>query len=343
MRTVARSARRTAVGLAFALALSTTATTAAAEPSAAEPPSSDPAAQEEPRPGTDLSDPSSRTPEEFDPGALDAVEQQAVLDSLAAYLDAADHAPQAQRIAAGEVVRLDLADRALPADVSQALASSGAAGTVPQAIDVPQRAWPVGTAPAGAPGLVQQLPVVHRSQITNFYCGAAAGVQALLAIPGAERSRVDGQALSQQALASDRYFMTDRNGKTSWAQRRLTIGMNRWLTGSDAGPYRYVDAPSAPVFLGAVASSMTTGRPAFVDAEEDPTTGRYNNHPDNGRVFSHIMTVRGWDTGTGEVQFVDPWSMAYFDPSNGTRIRPMFWYDGNSFATKFLDDFGIVF
>lgn len=81
----------------------------------------------------------------------------------------------------------------------------------------------------------------------------------------------------------------------------------------------------------------------FVDAEGDPATGRSNNHPDHGATYSHIMTVRGWDTGTGEEQFVDPWSVEYFDSSKGTRIRPMFWYDGSSFATKFFDDFGMVY
>ena len=340
-------ARRPLAGGLAALALTVGLVVPAAAPARADETSSDPAQQEAPLPGADAQDPSFAEPNDPAPGGLDTqdpVESAATVEALSAYLDAAGQDPGAQALVAQDLAARGLdSGTELPGNVGTALASVGAAGTGPAAVAAPPRSWPVGTAPAGAPGLVTQLPVVHRAQVTNYYCGAAAAAQALLAIPGAERSVIDGQAISQRVLATDRYLMTDRNGKTSWAQRRLTIGMNRWLTGSDTGPYRWVDRPSPAIFLGAVHSSMNTARPMFVDAEETPASGRYNNHPDNGRVYSHIMTVRGWDSGTGEVQFVDPWSMAYFDPSGGTRILPMFWYDGHNFAAKFLGVFGIVY
>lgn len=314
-----------------------------------EPVSSDPAAQEEPIvPAGEILDPSALPVEAYERGEIDATERAAMIDALSAYVEAAGGAPEALRIAGVDLLLNGLESEALPENLRGAVEAALSAvdsddARALQAFVVPQRVWPLGTATSGAPGLVHQLPVVHRAQITNFYCGVAAAVQALLAIPGGEVSKMDGQALSQKVLASDRYMMTDRNRKTSWAQRRMTIGMNRWLTGSDAGPYRYLGAPSGAAFVGAVDASMKSGRPMFVDAEEDPATGRYNNHADNGATYSHIMTVRGWNTGTGQVQFVDPWSMAYFDPSRGTRIRPMFWYDGPSFAVKFLDDFGMIY
>lgn len=345
--TSTRTTRRPWAGGLAALALTVGLVAPATAPALADETSSDPAQQEAPLPGVGPEDPSAAQPNDPAPGGLDTqdpVESAATVDALSSYLAAAQDDPGAQALVAADLAARGLdSGTALPGNVGTALASVTASGTAPATVAAPPRAWPVGTAPAGAPGLVTQLPVVHRAQVTNYYCGAAAAVQALLAIPGAERSAMDGQAVSQKVLATDRYLMTDTNGKTSWAQRRLTIGMNRWLTGSDNGPYRWVDRPSPAIFLGAVNSSMTTARPMFVDAEETPASGRYNNHPDNGRVYSHIMTVRGWDSGTGEVQFVDPWSMAYFDPSGGTRILPMFWYDGHNFAAKFLGVFGIVF
>ena len=244
----------------------------AAAPALADETSSDPAQQEAPLPGADAQDPSFAEPNDPAPGGLDTqdpVESAATVEALSAYLDAAGQDSGAQALFAQDLAARGLdSGTELPGNVGTALASVGAAGTGPAAVAAPPRSWPVGTAPAGAPGLVTQLPVVHRAQVTNYYCGAAAAAQALLAIPGAERSVIDGQAISQRVLATDRYLMTDRNGKTSWAQRRLTIGMNRWLTGSDTGPYRWVDRPSPAIFLGAVHSSMNTARPMFVDAEE---------------------------------------------------------------------------
>lgn len=150
-------------------------------------------------------------------------------------------------------------------------------------------------------------------QSTGYWCGPATGVMILSRL-GYGRS-VHGVALSQRALASDRYMRTDRDGKTSFADSSMARGLNNWMGKT---VYKRSKAPNTATFRKAVSSSFTsTGRPVVVDVNEIAGGPHYNGHPAYSS-FSHLMPIEGYNPSTDTLIALD--SIAYAYPNSSRQF-----------------------
>lgn len=147
------------------------------------------------------------------------------------------------------------------------------------------------------------LPVPHRSQVTNWHCGAAAGVM-IAAFRGKKRSAHNGARLSQWTMGGDAHMKTNRNQVTAYHTGLFTRGLNRWLKG---GRYGQSDDPSVKQFRGAMLYNANTSRPFGVGTVEYPSEGSYNGHqfnPDRDPI-GHWVVARGYTNTASRSYFRD--------------------------------------
>lgn len=161
----------------------------------------------------------------------------------------------------------------------------------------------VGTAPKVIrSGAWSTHPIVWAGQPTGDSCGPTS-MYMVLNYLDAGRSKYDNAALTIQNLRGPRYANvgTGASGGTSWEERRLSLGMNRWL---GQNVYTQHSFPSGTQFRDAVINSFNTGRPVVVDTVENYGGPHYNGHF-NG-FSSHIIVAYRYNSSTGVVGFKDP-------------------------------------
>ena len=178
-------------------------------------------------------------------------------------------------------------------------------------------------------------PMTWAGQPDDSTCGPTS-MYMVLNYLGPWRSRYDGQALSVWALRGRAYANVGGgwSGGTSWEDRSLSVGLNRWRGTND---YRQQSFPSGAAFDSAVRQSFVTGRPVLVDTVENYGGPHYNGHS-NG-FSSHIIVAYRYNTANGTVGFLDPGGPG--SAISGYSASRAFDYSNASrFAVNFLGNYG---
>lgn len=144
-------------------------------------------------------------------------------------------------------------------------------------------------------------PIQWKGQPDDESCGPTS-MWMVLNYLGAQRSAYDGKALDVWTLKGRDYANvgTGWSGGTSWEEKRLSVGMNRWL-GQNA--YSQWSFPNGWDFRVKVIDSFKTGRPVVVDTIENYGGPHYNGHVGTS---SHIVVVNEYHSTNGSIGFIDP-------------------------------------
>lgn len=144
-------------------------------------------------------------------------------------------------------------------------------------------------------------PIQWKGQPDDETCGPTS-MWMVLNYLGAHRSAYDGKPLDVWTLKGRNYANvgTGYSGGTSWEEKRLSVGMNRWL---GKNVYSQWSFPSGWDFRFKVIDSFNTGRPVVVDTIENYGGPHYNGHVGQS---SHIIVVSEYHAHNGAIGFVDP-------------------------------------
>lgn len=177
-------------------------------------------------------------------------------------------------------------------------------------------------------------PIAWQGQPDGATCGPTS-MYMVLKYLGYSRSRYANHSLAISNLASSSYAAvgSGASGGTSWEQRRLSVGLNRWM-GTNA--YQQSSFPGGWDFRAKVLESFKTGRPVLVDTIENYGGPHYNGHTGTS---SHIIVAYRYHKSKATVGFVDPGGPG--SAITGYSAQRYFDYDdANRFADNFLGNYG---
>ncbi len=204
------------------------------------------------------------------------------------------------------------------------------------------------TVPAGrrAAKLVASFPsrvlgVVQHDQATNYYCGPSTAESIVQYVHGSGHSAYGAhESLVQAHLAGSSYLDTERHRATRWQDGRMSIALNRWISGHTNDYYINTSRPSTSQFKDFVVHDIDNSRPlAASTVEFKDSPNHYNRHPVS-LTIGHWVPVRGYSVNAGSTYFADPAHSSQV--SWGEDPLEYFSYSTTSFASRYLQSNGMT-
>jgi len=158
------------------------------------------------------------------------------------------------------------------------------------------------------------LNVTWVRQAKDFYCGPATAYM-ILKYSGFTKSKLDGAALSQSALAGSKYLQTDAKGLSStwtfydsgFTVNDMSRGLNQWAYGSVQNAYYPQKVLTADSLKEAYRYSVDNNRAVAVSTYEKPNGPRYNSHPASRTGdIGHWVAVYGYEASGATAKVADP-------------------------------------
>jgi len=151
------------------------------------------------------------------------------------------------------------------------------------------------------------LTGTQKPQLRGNWCGPASAQSIVLAwhneVSWPTSSALDGQSLSQAALATATYTNAGPAGGTDWVDHDMTRALNNWLY---AGGSLYVQYTPTSVTLlqNHVALDIDIDYMMASDMSEVINGSHYNYHPN--QLIYHWTTIRGYASSGATFHFQDP-------------------------------------
>ncbi len=149
------------------------------------------------------------------------------------------------------------------------------------------------------------LNIAHRAQQNGYYCGPATGVMVALKL-GKKTSNSGGLSLNQTNMAGSGYMRTAANQVTEFWGGLRTVGLNRWLRGTDTGYYSQVGTPTTGEFRSALLFNIDDNHPMGVSTVEFRGTASYNGHNTSLDDVGHWIVADGYSQFRDVTHFKDP-------------------------------------
>lgn len=188
-------------------------------------------------------------------------------------------------------------------------------------------------------------------QERSNWCGPAAAKSIVVAWSQVDpifhpntKSHLDGQSLSQLALAGSNYTGAGTGtGGTNWSPGGMQKALNNWLFGQPTGQYFNYTPTSGTTLQQHVTLDIDVDWMIAADTREHYNGPHFNHHPNLD--ISHWTSIRGYDSSGAVHHYQDPAANTTVLGSAWASVLPYFSMSatsGWSFMTQQGMTYGIV-